>query len=209
MHSVPPDQVPGPRAGETARTPVPVKVLVAGGFGVGKTTLVGTMSDITPLRTEAPMTALSVGVDDTSAVQGKTTTTVALDFGRSALSADLVLYMFGTPGQDRFLFMWDELATGAVGAIVLVDTRRLADAFGPVAYFEKAGLPFVVAVNQFPGAAVYPEEALRDALAVAPDVPITTGDARDPVSSRRLLVELVTHALGRARQASGAVQPVG
>ncbi|MGJ7440052.1 GTP-binding protein [Aquipuribacter sp. MA13-6] len=203
MHSAPPDPH------ETTRTPVPVKVLVAGGFGVGKTTLVGTMSDITPLRTEAPMTALSVGVDDTSAVQDKTTTTVALDFGRSALSTDLVLYMFGTPGQDRFLFMWDELATGAVGAIVLVDTRRLADAFGPVAYFEKAGLPFVIAVNQFPGSDAYPEAVLREALAVDPDVPITTGDARDPASSRHLLVTLVQHALGRARTAGGVAQPVG
>ncbi len=202
MHSAHPDD-------STARTPVPVKVLVAGGFGVGKTTLVATMSDITPLRTEAPMTALSVGVDDTSQVASKTTTTVALDFGRSALSDDLVLYMFGTPGQDRFLFMWDELATGAVGAIVLVDTRRLADAFGPVAYFEKAGLPFVVAVNEFPGAQAYPEAALREALAVDPDVPIVTGDARDLASSRQLLVTLVQHALGRARRASPVAQPVG
>jgi signal recognition particle receptor subunit beta len=202
MHSSP-DHRPAPG------TPVPVKVLVAGGFGVGKTTLVTTTSDITPLRTEAPMTALSVGVDDTAAVAGKTTTTVALDFGRSALSDNLVLYMFGTPGQDRFLFMWDELATGAVGAIVLVDTRRLADAFGPVAWFEKAGLPFVVAVNEFPGAVAYPEAALRDALAVEPDVPILSGDARDPGSSRRLLIALVEHALDRARRATEVAQPVG
>ncbi|GAB3248020.1 hypothetical protein GCM10027586_18030 [Kineococcus gypseus] len=178
---------------------VPVKVVVAGGFGVGKTTLVGTVSDIAPLRTEAAMTALSHGVDDTRHVASKTTTTVALDFGRTQLNERLVLYIFGTPGQDRFWFMWDDLVEGAVGAIVLVDTRRLEDSFGPIAYFEKAGLPFVVAVNRFDGAHDYPEHELREALAIGVDVPLLSGDARDRASAKTVLVALAQHALHRRR----------
>ncbi|MFI1578611.1 GTP-binding protein [Embleya sp. NPDC020630] len=171
------------------------KIVVAGGFGVGKTTLVAAVSEIPPLTTESVMTVMSEDVDDLSGLPEKRTTTVAMDFGRITLEADLVLYLFGTPGQNRFWFMWDDLVRGAVGAIVLVDTRRLEDSFPAVDYFERSGIPFVVAVNLFDGAPRYPEEDLRDALSIGPRTPMTECDARDRESAVNALAELVVHAL--------------
>ncbi|MFE9425042.1 ATP/GTP-binding protein [Kitasatospora sp. NPDC006697] len=171
------------------------KIVVAGGFGVGKTTFVRSVSEIAPLTTEAVMTEAAASVDDSSAVPGKTTTTVAMDFGRITLESDLVLYLFGTPGQGRFWFMWDDLVRGAVGAVVLADTRRLADSFPALDYFEGSGLPFVVAVNQFDGAPVYSAEAVRDSLAMPDHVPVLLCDARERTSTIDVLTRLVLHAL--------------
>lgn len=171
------------------------KIVVAGGFGVGKTTLVAAVSEIPPLTTESVMTVLSEDVDDLSGLPEKRTTTVAMDFGRITLESDLVLYLFGTPGQNRFWFMWDDLVRGAVGAIVLVDTRRLEDSFPAVDYFERSGIPFVVAVNLFDDAPRYPEEDLRDALSISPRTPMTECDARVRESAVSALAELVVHAL--------------
>jgi uncharacterized protein len=172
----------------------PLKLVIAGGFAAGKTTLVGSTSEITPLTTEAPMTNLSLGVDDRGAVNTKTATTVALDFGRLTLS-DSMLFLFGTPGQDRFWFMWDELSKGAVGAIVVVDTRRLPDSFAAVDFFEQRNLPYVVVLNRFDGELAHSVNAVRLALSIAADVPIVDADVRNRADGRRVLIELVRHAI--------------
>ncbi|GAA1299967.1 GTP-binding protein [Pseudonocardia xinjiangensis] len=177
--------------------PIPLKVVVAGGFGVGKTTLVRALSEIPPLLTEEPLTAASVGVDDIAAVPGKNTTTVAMDFGRITVDDALILYLFGTPGQDRFWFMWDELARGSVGAVVLVDLRRVEDCFPAVDYCENRQLPFVVALNDFPGTTGFSAETVREALALAPDVPVVRMDARSDGSCLATIIALVEHALER------------
>ena len=187
------------RAGTSAQQrPTPVKIVIAGGFGVGKTTLVAAVSEIIPLTTEAAMTTASVGVDDLSALPNKTTTTVAMDFGRITLDTDLILYLFGTPGQDRFWFMWDDLCRGAIGAVVLADTRRLGDCFAAVDYFEQRELPFVVAINCFDGIQVHSIEDVRDALMISAHVPVLVGDARVRRSAKTVLIKLVEHALARA-----------
>ncbi|WP_432179908.1 GTP-binding protein [Streptomyces sp. NBC_00063] len=175
--------------------PVTLKILVAGGFGVGKTTLVGAVSEIKPLRTEELLSEAGRPLDDTRGVEGKRTTTVAMDFGRITLREDLVLYLFGTPGQDRFWFLWDELATGALGAVVLADTRRLEDCFAAVDYFERRSIPFVVGVNCFEGSARYPADAVRQALDLDSDVPVLMCDAREKETVKEVLIGVVEHAM--------------
>jgi signal recognition particle receptor subunit beta len=175
------------------------KIVVAGGFGVGKTTLVGSVSEITPLTTEAVMTTAGVGIDDPSKVPGKGTTTVAMDFGRITIANDLILYLFGTPGQTRFWFMWDELIRGALGAAVLVDTRRVTDSFAPIDFFESRKLPYLVAVNCFDGAPRYAAEEVREALAIAPEIPLVLCDARQRESAKSVLITLVEHAIATLR----------
>ncbi len=175
--------------------PVTLKILVAGGFGVGKTTLVGAVSEIRPLRTEELLSEAGRPVDSTDGVEAKSTTTVAMDFGRITLREDLVLYLFGTPGQDRFWFLWDELAQGALGAVVLADTRRLQDCFAAIDYFERRSIAFTVAVNCFDGADRYPEDTVRDALDLDPEVPVLLCDARERESAKRVLISVVEHAM--------------
>ncbi|WP_327416295.1 GTP-binding protein [Streptomyces sp. NBC_01233] len=180
---------------DRSRAPVAVKVLVAGGFGVGKTTFVSSVSEITPLRTEAVMTQASVPTDDLSGTPDKNTTTVAMDFGRVTLDDDLVLYVYGTPGQERFWFMWDDLVRGAIGGLVLADTRRLRDSFPALDYFESCGLPYAVAVNHFEGSQSYEPEDVREALSVPAHVPVVIMDARRRHTVIESLLALVGHAL--------------
>jgi signal recognition particle receptor subunit beta len=181
-----------------------VKIVVGGGFGAGKTTFVGSVSEIMPLTTEAVMTEASVGVDNLDAVPRKQTTTVAMDFGRVSLDKDLVLYLFGTPGQERFWFMWDDLVRGAIGAVVLTDTRRLADSFSPIDFFEDRGLPYVVGLNCFDGKQTHGIDEVRDALAIPDTVPIVRCDARDRDSVKNTLITMVEYSMERWVAVHGA-----
>ncbi|MFF1676769.1 ATP/GTP-binding protein [Streptomyces sp. NPDC058256] len=180
---------------DRTRAPIATKIVVAGGFGAGKTTLVTAVSEITPLQTEALMTQAGADTDDLTGTPEKLTTTVAMDFGRITLDDDLVLYLFGTPGQQRFWFMWDDLVRGAIGAVVLADTRRLKDCFPALDYFESCGLPYVVAVNHFDGSERYEPEDVREALTVPPHIPVMIMDARRRISVVETLLALVGHAL--------------
>ncbi len=195
---VPAQQMPPAAQQQVQAPPITVKIVVAGGFAVGKTTFIGSISDIDPLRTEAAMTDRSIGVDDAGDIADrKTTTTVAMDFGRIALPGNLWLYLFGTPGQDRFTFMWDDLVQGAIGAVVLVDTGRLEQCFDAVDYFESRGLPFVVAVNCFDGIARHSLEDVREALGVPDDVPMFYTDARLREATKHALIQVVRVAMSQ------------
>lgn len=191
----PPTGGPGPAVRRRER--VSAKIVISGGFGVGKTTFVGSISEIDPLRTEESITAASVGTDDRSVIDHKTTTTVAMDFGRLTLDEQVVLFLFGTPGQDRFGFMWDELVNGCLGALVIVDTRRLDDCFHAVDYFESRGVPFVVLINRFGGELHHSHDAVRQALAVPADVPIIDCDVRDREAVRASIVSLLDTLIAR------------
>jgi uncharacterized protein len=187
-----------------SRRIIPVKIVVAGGFGVGKTTLVGAISEITPLTTEAAMTSAGVGVDNADLVGDKTTTTVAMDFGRITVSESVVLYLFGTPGQERFGFMWDELSRGALGAVVMVDSRRISDSFAALDYFERYDIPFVAALNCFDATLWHDIDEVRAALQLRADVPLIAVDARNRAHVKRLLISLLelTRARAIARRAT-------
>jgi uncharacterized protein len=203
MGSAPSDG-PGPSDGSGDIPLAPFKIVIAGGFGAGKTTLVGAISQVRPLRTEEALTRASAGTDDLTGV-GRKTTTVAMDFGRLTMGTHLVLYLFGTPGQERFWFMWDELSFGALGAVVVADTRRLGDSFPSVDYFERRDLPFIVAINCFDGAPRYDQEDVRIALDLGPRVPAILCDARKRDSVKQVLITLVEHVLAsKVKNGSGS-----
>ncbi|MEV0677686.1 ATP/GTP-binding protein [Actinosynnema sp. NPDC050436] len=185
------------RPGGELLVPTPVKIVIAGGFGTGKTTMVNSVSEIPPLHTEELLTEAGVGVDDVLGLEQKETTTVALDFGRITINSEVVLYLFGTPGQNRFWFMWDELAYGAIGAVILVDTRRLDSSFPSIDFFERRGIPFVIAVNCFEGAHAYEVAEVRRALDVDEAIPLLLCDARDRESAKTVLVSLIQHTMDR------------
>ncbi len=187
-----------------SRSVQPVKLVVAGGFGVGKTTFVGAVSEVTPLRTEAAMTTAAVGIDDNSMVSTKTTTTVAMDFGRITVDESLVVYLFGTPGQDRFGFMWDDICSGALGACVLVDTRRIEQSFPAVDYFEAKGTPYVIGVNFFDGAPLHHLDEVREAMGIPWEIPMLAIDARSKESAKELLLALLGVLVARARKRTAA-----
>jgi signal recognition particle receptor subunit beta len=197
------DSVRSDRDGTRSRIPVALKILIAGGFGAGKTTMVGSVSEIRPLQTEEVLTGVQ-GADDTSGVEEKRTTTVTMDFGRITITEDLQLYLFGTPGQDRFWFLWDELSQGALGAVVLADTRRLADCFPSIDYFEQRGTPFVVAVNCFDSERRFGGQAVAKALDLDADVPVGEFDAREPLAARNVLIELVEYVARRQQLAASS-----
>ncbi|WP_063747121.1 GTP-binding protein [Saccharothrix sp. NRRL B-16314] len=185
------------RPGGELLVPTPVKIVIAGGFGTGKTTMVNSVSEIPPLHTEELLTEAGVGVDDVVGLEAKETTTVALDFGRITINPEVVLYLFGTPGQNRFWFMWDELAYGAIGAVILVDTRRLDSSFPSIDFFERRGIPFIIAVNCFEGGHAYEAEEVRRALDVDAAIPLVLCDARDRESAKTVLVSLIQHTMDR------------